>query len=235
MRRIFIGDIQGCLAPLDRVLRRLVLGSGDRVYCVGDLVNRGPDSLGVLRRVRGIGAQSVLGNHDMLLLRLAAGSTRREAPAELKPVLRADDAAELLDWLAERPIIHLDGDVVVVHAGIHPAWTDLAAVAPAVNRALPAHLAGPPDGRIAFATEVRYCDAEGRRPARDDPPPGPPFQPWDHWYAGAPTVAFGHWARRGLVVGPRVRGLDTGCVYGGQLTAWIAEEDRIVQVPGLGA
>ena len=235
MRRIFIGDIQGCLAPLDRLLRRLALGSGDRVYCVGDLVNRGPDSLGVLRRVRGLGAQSVLGNHDMLLLRLAAGSTRREAPAELRPVLRADDAAELLDWLAERPIIHLDGDVVVVHAGIHPAWTDLAAVAPAVNRALPAHLAGPHDGRIAFATEVRHCDAEGRRPARDDPPPGPPFQPWDHWYAGARTVAFGHWARRGLVVGPRVRGLDTGCVYGGQLTAWIAEEDRIVQVPGLGA
>ena len=235
MRRIFIGDIQGCLVPLDRLLRRLALGSGDRVYCVGDVVNRGPDALGVLRRLREIGAHGVLGNHDMLLLRLAAGTTRRQVPAALKPVLRADDAAELLDWLAQRPVMHVDGDVVVVHAGVHPAWTDLAAVAQAVNRALPAHLAGTPDERIAFAAEVRYCDAEGCRPARDDPPPGLPFEPWDHWYEGARIVVFGHWARRGLVVGTRVRGLDTGCVYGGQLTAWIAEEDRFVQVPGLGA
>jgi bis(5'-nucleosyl)-tetraphosphatase (symmetrical) len=235
MRRIFIGDIQGCLVPLDRLLRRLALGSGDRVYCVGDLVNRGPDSLGVLRRVREIGAHSVIGNHDMHLLQLAAGTRHREVPEALKPVLRADDAAELIDWLARRPVMHVDGDVAVVHAGVHPAWTDLSAVAPAVNRAMRAHLAGTPDERIAFATEVRNCDAEGRRPAQDDPPPGPPFKPWDHWYKGMRIVAFGHWARRGLVVGTRVRGLDTGCVYGGQLTAWIAEEDRFVQVPGLGA
>lgn len=235
MRRIFIGDIQGCRAPLDRLLLRLALRQDDRVYCVGDLVNRGPDSPGVLRRVRDIGACSVLGNHDLALLTLAAASARRKVPAALEPVLRAADAAALIDWLARQPVMLIDDDIVVVHAGLHPGWTNLSVVAAEVNRALPAHLGGSYDERIAFATEVRHCDAVGQRPVQDEPPPGPPFMPWDHWYKGPHTVVFGHWARRGLIAGARVRGLDTGCVYGSALTAWIAEEDRFVQVPGLGA
>ena len=233
MRRIFIGDIQGCLEPLDRLLRRLALRPDDRVYCAGDLVNRGPDSLGVLRRVREIGARSVLGNHDLSLLNFAGASARRNVPAELEPVLRAADAAELIDWLAHQPVLLVDGDIVVVHAGLHPQWMDLGAVAREVNRVVPEHLNGSSDERITFATKVRYCDASGHRPTQDDPLPGAPFMPWDHWYKGPQTVVFGHWARRGLVTGARVRGLDTGCVYGGALTAWIAEEDRFVQVPGL--
>ena len=88
------------------------------------------------------------------------------------------------------------------------------------------------DARIRYATEVRYCTADGERPSQDDPPPGPPFVPWDQLYRGERTVVFGHWSRRGLVVGHRLRGLDSGCVSGGPLTAWIAEEDRLVQVPG---
>jgi bis(5'-nucleosyl)-tetraphosphatase (symmetrical) len=79
---------------------------------------------------------------------------------------------------------------------------------------------------------VRYCDASGRQPDDDWPPPGPPFRPWDDFYAGRRRVVFGHWARRGLVVRPQCVGLDSGCCYGGQLSAWIAEEDRVVQVPG---
>jgi bis(5'-nucleosyl)-tetraphosphatase (symmetrical) len=233
MRRIFIGDIQGCRAPLDRLLLRLALRSDDRVYCVGDLVNRGPDSTGVLRRVRDIGARSVLGNHDLALLKLAAAPPGQRVPAQLRAVLDAADAAELIDWLARQPVMLFDGDIAVVHAGLHPEWTDLEGVAAEANRAVPAHLSGSPDERIAFATEVRYCDVHGHRPGQDDPPPGPPFMTWDHWYRGRHAVIFGHWARRGLVPGVRVRGLDTGCVYGGTLTAWIAEEDRFVQVPGL--
>ena len=85
---------------------------------------------------------------------------------------------------------------------------------------------------VDYAVNVRYCDAEGRRPARDWPPPGPPFRPWDDFYKGQRRVVFGHWARRGLVVRPQCVGLDTGCVYGGKLSAWIAEEDRVVQVDG---
>jgi len=83
-----------------------------------------------------------------------------------------------------------------------------------------------------YAVTVRYCDAAGARPAKDWPPPGLPYRPWDDFYSGRRRVVFGHWARRGLVVRKQCVGLDTGCVYGGQLTAWIAEEDRIVQVPG---
>jgi bis(5'-nucleosyl)-tetraphosphatase (symmetrical) len=82
---------------------------------------------------------------------------------------------------------------------------------------------------------VRFCDARGRRPARDDPPPPPPFLPWFEqpraWDPGGRTIVFGHWAQRGLVLAPGLRGLDTGCVWGGRLTAWIAEEDRCVDVP----
>jgi bis(5'-nucleosyl)-tetraphosphatase (symmetrical) len=87
---------------------------------------------------------------------------------------------------------------------------------------------------IDFATRVRYCTRDGQRPERDWPPPSAPFAPWYEFWeerADPRTVVFGHWARRGLVRRPRVVGLDTGCVWGKQLSAWIAEEDRLVSVP----
>jgi len=126
----------------------------------------------------------------------------------------------------------VEDDLVAVHAGVHPCWADLPAVAAALNAAVGAHVHQQTDERIAFATEVRYCDSRGRRPLQDEPPPSAPFRPWDDFYTGSRTVVFGHWAQRGLVNKARLRGLDTGCVYGGALTAWIAEEDRLVQVPG---
>jgi bis(5'-nucleosyl)-tetraphosphatase (symmetrical) len=230
MRRIFIGDVQGCAAELDALLAAIGLAAGDQVTLVGDLVNRGPDSLGVLRHARAIGARAVLGNHDFLLLRVA----RRRTPGEerFRDVLAAPDGPELLDWLGRQPVLALDDDIAVVHGGLHPRWDDLPGLAAEMNARVAEHVRGRSEPSIEFATTVRYCDAEGRRPPADDPPPPPPFEPWDRFYRGARTVVFGHWARRGLVVGPRLRGLDSGCVYGGALTAWIAEEDRIVQVPG---
>lgn len=231
MRRICVGDLQGCLEPLERLLAAVGFGGDDVLYSVGDLVNRGPDSLGVLRRLRDLGARCVLGNHDLALLRMAAGTAPTRHPL-LEPVLRAPDAPALLDWLAAQPVLHIEPDLAMVHGGLHPHWTDLPAAAATLNAAVDA--ARPEiDAGVRFATQVRHCDAEGARPPLDDPPPGPPFAPWDHWYRGARTVVFGHWAMRGLVHGPRIRGLDSGCVYGGPLTAWIAEEDRLVQVPGL--
>ncbi len=202
-RRIFVGDIQGCLAQLDDLLRVIGFRRGiDTLHPVGDLVNKGPDSAGVVRRAMELGAEPVLGNHD--LERLARGGL-------------AD--RELRDWLAAQPVVRVLPDLIMVHGGLHPRWgvEDLA------------HL---DEQQIEFATNVRYCDADGNRPPADWPPPGQPFEPWDHWYHGARRVVFGHWARRGLVHNDKVVGLDTGCVYGGPLTAWIAEEDRIVQVPG---
>jgi bis(5'-nucleosyl)-tetraphosphatase (symmetrical) len=232
MRRIFVGDVQGCLAQLDALLTRVGFGSGDRLYGVGDLVNRGPDSLGVLRRFRELEGRTVLGNHDLKLLRTAAGTNRAGGDDRFAMILAADDRDDLLDWLGRRPILHVEPGLAVVHAGLHPEWADLPSVAAALNAGVRDHVAGRRDAAIEFATEVRYCDPRGRRPERDHPPPELPFQPWDRFYAGRRTVVFGHWARRGLVVRPSLRGLDTGCVYGGSLSAWIAEEDRVVRVPG---
>ena len=232
MRRIFVGDIQGCLRQLDELLATLPLQPDDQLYSVGDLVNRGPDSLGALRRMRDLDARVVLGNHDLHLLRIAAGTSAPGKYDRLTAVLAASDRDELLAWLGAQPVMRVEDGVVIVHGGLHPTWTDVVSVAAELNAAVSDHVHRRSDARIRYATEVRYCDPHGTRPARDDPPPGPPFVPWDQFYHGARTVVFGHWARRGLVVAPRRRGLDSGCVYGGALTAWIAEEDRMVQVPG---
>jgi bis(5'-nucleosyl)-tetraphosphatase (symmetrical) len=232
MRRIFIGDVQGCLEQMESLLGAVAYGPGDHLYCVGDLVNRGPDSLGVLRRARALDAHAVLGNHDLKLLRIAAGAASPSRGDRLQAIFAAPDRDRLLDWLAAQPVLRVEPDVVVVHGGLDPTWADLPRVAADVNASVGAHVRGRSDPRIEFATEVRYCDASGRRPPEDVPPPGPPFAPWDRFYRGPRTVVFAHWARRGLVVLPRLRGLDTGCVYGGALTAWIAEEDRIVQIGG---
>lgn len=203
-RRIFVGDIQGCREPLERLLAAVVFDPDrDALYPVGDLVNKGPDSEGTLRLLRRLGAQSVLGNHDRYWL-----AARR---------IRDPDSHV---WLQAQPVVRDLGDVLVVHAGLHPHW-DVETLA---RRSLSPE-------EVEFATSVRYCTADGDRPDEDWPPPGPPFFPWDEFYRGRKRVVFGHWARRGLVRSPRVVGLDTGCVYGNVLSAWIAEEDRVVQVP----
>lgn len=203
VRRIFVGDIQGCLEPLVRLLRAVdfVRGS-DRLFPVGDLVDKGPDSPGTIDLLMQLEALPVLGNHDLHWLQKG----------------RLQDARRR-QWLESQPIVRVLDDLIVVHAGLHPSWDEarLAAL-------------GPPEQH--YAVNVRYCDAEGNRPKEDWPPPGPPYRPWDDFYRGRKRVIFGHWARRGLVVRPQCVGLDTGCVYGGKLTAWVAEQDRIVQVDG---
>lgn len=204
MRRIFVGDIQGCREPLERLLERVSFRPGvDRLHPVGDLVNKGPDSPGVMALLIGLGAEPVLGNHDLHYL-------RRDKP--LAPGQR--------EWLQRQPIVRVFDDLILVHGGLHPRWTE-------------EHLRRLSPEEQDYAVNVRYCDRDGNRPVADWPPPGPPFRPWDDFYRGRKRVVFGHWARRGLVVRTQCVGLDTGCVYGGKLSAWIAEEDRIVQVGGL--
>jgi bis(5'-nucleosyl)-tetraphosphatase (symmetrical) len=223
-RRIFIGDIQGCADELSRLLDRVAFDpSADELQPVGDFVNRGPDSAGVLRLMREHGAGGVLGNHDLHLLRVATGIEDPKPRDTIDDVLDAPDRDELLEWLAARPFVRAWPDVVLVHAGLHPRWKDperiLAGLDPLGD-----------DPAAEFVTHVRYCTASGRRPRRDDRDPGPPFAPWFRFYRAKRTVVFGHWSARGLIVEPRLRGLDTGCVWGGALTAWIAEEDRLVDV-----
>ncbi len=228
-RRVFVGDVQGCRDELLRLLDACEFDSAcDTLHPAGDVVNRGPDSLGTLRFLREIGAEGVLGNHDLHLLRAAAGARELGPKDTLDEVLTADDRDELLAWLAAQPFVRAWDDVVLVHAGLHPAWKDPVAALADID---PLER----DERSDFATRVRYCDAEGNRPDADWPAPEPPFEPWwRHWPADAKderVVVFGHWARQGLFLRPRLRGLDSGCVWGKELTAWIAEEDRLVQVP----
>jgi bis(5'-nucleosyl)-tetraphosphatase (symmetrical) len=226
-RRIFVGDIQGCRAELEELLERVRFDPlRDVLHPVGDFVNRGPDSAGVLRVCRALGAGGVLGNHDVHALRVAGGLRAKGKRDTLDALLAADDRDELLAWLAARPFVLGFEDVVCVHAALDPSWKD-----PLRELALLDPLREEPV--LAFAISARYCDEHGRRPRADWPPPPPPFRPWYEFWPRAGetrTVVFGHWARNGLVVRPKVRGLDTGCVWGGKLTAWIADEDRIVQV-----
>ncbi len=209
MRRIFVGDVHGCLVQLDALLAAVEFRPGtDVLHPVGDLVNRGPDSDGVLRRMIELGAEPVLGNHDLWWLQNAHA---------------VDPAFD--EWLRAQPVVRVFDDVIVVHAALHPHW----------DERMLAELASPEldSADVDFAVNVRYCTAEGERPPRDWPPPAQPFAPWDTFYSGTKRVVFGHWARRGLDVTDTVTALDSGCVYGRALSAWIPEEDRIVQVPGL--
>ena len=227
-RRIFVGDIQGCRTELERLLEKLAFDpAGDELHPVGDFVNRGPESAEVLRLCRTLQAGGVLGNHDVHLLRVARGLKPQSRRDTIQDVLAADDRKELLAWLGQRPFVKSWSDVLLVHAGVNPAWKDVEATLSALD---PLHA----DADLAFAISARYCSPCGDRPAEDWPPPGPPYRPWYEFYPRDPserrTVVFGHWARNGLVRRPLVIGLDTGCVWGGKLTAWIAEEDRIVQV-----
>jgi bis(5'-nucleosyl)-tetraphosphatase (symmetrical) len=214
----------------------------DRLVSVGDLVNRGPKSLAVLRLVRQLGADVILGNHERYLLSVVAG--RRRFEDTLDDVLAAQDLPELLDWLVHRPEpLIIVREWVAVHAGLPPGFR-LPADAAAANAAVrtvwrrpgslaerAARVVASPTAR--FLTTVRYCDAEGRTPREPDAVDPPGFLPWfAHWRPG-PIVAFGHWARLDPARArrPDLRFLDTGCVYGRELTGWLVEEDRLVSVP----
>ena len=177
--------------------------------------------------MRRLDAQPVLGNHDVHLLRVAAGTRSTGRRDTLDELLAAPDRDELLGWLAAQPFVRGFHDLVMLHAAIDPRADDPATALTGIDPLTP-------NPKSDFATRARYCDNNGERPAEDWPPPAAPFVPWfEHWEARPNeqrTVVFGHWARLGLVKRTRVRGLDTGCVWGKQLTAWIAEEDRFVQV-----
>lgn len=228
-----MGDLHGCADELEELLAALGYDPArHELWFVGDLVNRGPASARALRRVIELGADSVLGNHDLHLLRAAAGCRRRLRGDTLDDVLAAPDRDELLAWLRRRPLVREWDDLVLVHAGLHPDWEKPREVAAPLEAELARGRVPDEDPALRFLTTVRWCDARGSLPPKgSEPEPGSRFRPWDELYRGERLVVFGHWATRGLVRGERVRGLDTGCVWGGRLTAWVAEEDRFVSVP----
>lgn len=209
-----IGDIQGCRRCLERLLSRIDYDAGShRLWLVGDLVNRGPDSLGVLRYVRGLDAEVVLGNHDLHLLAVAVAARPLKRSDTFMDVLQARDCDELLEWLAHRPLVVRDDEAgwLMVHAGLPPSWDPDTAVrlAREVEQQLPSiyrerrvlermygddperwdeALSGMARFRfiINAATRMRFCDAQGRLALAYSGPPGsqaPPYRPWFELWA----------------------------------------------------
>lgn len=264
-----VGDIQGCYSAFCRLLDRIAFDPGrDRLWLVGDLVNRGGRSLQVLRRVYELreSVACVLGNHDLHLLAAAerypdSGSGN----AEFDAILAAPDSRELLDWLLHRPLLHSDAalDWLMVHAGIPPDW-DLdrarrlaARVATALRGSergtyLRTMYGNSPerwrrsldrDAELRVITNaltrMRFCDADGRMSFGDSGPPGsqrtPGHRPWFEWPQRIPArpIVFGHWSALGAYDQNGVVCLDSGCVWGGPLTAMRLDGDReCIQVSG---
>ena len=247
-----IGDIQGCYDELLELLDLIGFDPRqDRLWFAGDLVNRGPQSLETLRFVRSLDAVAVLGNHDLHLLAAACDPRQLKRKDTLHAILEAPDAAELLEWLRCRPLLHHDETLgyTMIHAGLPPQWdlnTALACAAE-VERVLrgdgyraffaemygnePATWSASLKGtaRLRFITNcftrLRYCDSDGRLALEEKGPPGsqrahlmPWFEvPWRN--SRDMRVLFGHWSTLGAHDAPGIHALDTGCLWGGSLTA----------------
>ncbi len=243
-----IGDIQGCYEPFMRLLERIHFDPmTDRLWLVGDLVNRGPGSLEVLRflvRHRDV-VTAVLGNHDVYALARAHGVTKPTDDETLGELLAAPDRDELFAWLGQLPFMHEGDDHTMVHAGLLPAW-DLA-TARAEARATEAALREDPAAllhayfnqkrpawsptlsgvdrlvaTIGVLTRIRFVDGEGRFVSGSgvpENPPAPGLVPWFRKRADDTAMVFGHWASLGLWLEGKVLALDSGCVWNGSLTA----------------
>ena len=274
MALYLIGDVQGCNAALQRLLDEISFSpSRDTLFFLGDLVNRGPDSAGVLRRLMSYGtaAQCVLGNHDLHLLAAAHGARKPSRKDTLNEVINAPDRAAMLDWLRWQPMAilrpHHGIDYLMVHAGVLPAWSAIKTMT--LANEVETILRGPdlpdflhqmygnaPNGWndklvgvdrlrviVNALTRLRFCTLTGEMEfsVSDGPDAAPPgFLPWfdvpDRQSADV-CVAFGHWSTLGWLDRTDVLSLDTGCVWGGCLSALQLAQDKheptreLIQVP----
>lgn len=265
-----IGDVQGCFAALQQLIEKVRFDPiRDRLWFVGDLVNRGLDSLSVLRYVKGLGqaAVTVLGNHELHLLAVAAGVLPPHRKDTFHDILTAPDRDELLTWLRQQRLLYQERNFLLLHAGLLPQWTvpmvihlaqdveqalrsdgyrDLLAYLYKVGylsnqglRLWTESLTGMERmGVITNAlTKLRVCSEQGEMELSHKGPPATAPQGFIPWFqvpgrkSADATVIFGHWAALGLKVQDKVLALDSGCVYGRQLTAVRLEDRRIFQVP----
>lgn len=258
MPRYAIGDIQGCHAALLRLLDRLPADA--LLWLTGDLVNRGPDSVATLRVVRDMGdrARTVLGNHDIHLLAVAAGVRKPGRQDTLDELLQAPDAEDLLSWLRHQPLAIAEQGFLMVHAGVLPQWTTEQVLALAAE--VEAQLRGPgwkeflgaifgPGGErwssdlqrterqrviVNALTRIRFCTADGvmdlkTKEGAGGAPAG--HMPWfdvPDRQTRDTVLVTGHWSTLGLVLRDNLIALDTGCVWGGCLSAVRLDPD-----PGL--
>ena len=254
-RTFAVGDLQGCLKPLQCLLQRVAFDPAvDRLWLVGDLVNRGPQSLETLRFLFAMrhALVCVLGNHDLHLLAVAHNIERLKRGDTLREILAAPDAAELLDWLRQQPLLHFDEarNTALVHAGIPPQW----GIRKALRRASEVEQALRDDARLPlfldgmygneparwhgelkgvarlrvitnYFTRMRFCRADGTlelksKEGLETAPSG--YAPWFKHpgrKARGVRILFGHWAAlEGQCDEPNVYTLDSGCVWGGQMT-----------------
>ena len=268
MATYIIGDIQGCYDPLQRLLEKVRFDpAADQLWCAGDLVNRGGQSLETLRLLEGLGDRftMTLGNHDLYLLkenwRFPEGGC---ANREMDIILRAHDRQRLMDWLQIQPIAHWSAKnkVLMVHAGVVPQWTikQTMACAAEVEQALRSKKSGKffskmnknlvrrwRDDRKGWKrlrlisnilTRLRFCDSNGKILSSPSGPPGSQPASYKPWFKHKNrrtrdiTIVFGHWAALGLRLKKRTICLDTGCVWGGRLSALRLEDRQLFQVPG---
>ena len=258
-----IGDIQGCYTELRQLLEQIRFDPvADKVWLVGDLVNRGPGSLEVLRLVKSLGdsAVTVLGNHDLHLLAVAEGVAELNRNDTLDEILNAPDRDELLRWLRNQRLMYAQGGYVLVHAGLLPQWS--VAQAGSLAREVEAALRG--DDHVKFLahmygnaphdwddeltghqrlrvivnafTRMRICTKEGEMEFKfkgevENIPAG--YMPWfdvPKRASSKATVICGHWSALGLLVNEKVIALDTGCLWGGPMSAIRLEDRQLFQV-----
>ncbi len=263
-----IGDLQGCLTSFQHLLERIHFDEQrDSLWLTGDLVNRGPDSLGTLRFVRALGDRviTVLGNHDLHLLAVAANDGHGlRAGDTLQAILHAPDRDELLTWLAQRPLLHHDPQLrtTLIHAGLPAEWSieEARTYAEEVSMAMATDGRGfytqmygnEPDRwtprltrteRLRFIvnclTRLRMVDAAGKAIFKFKLHPRLAPANTLPWFAvpgrrsRRTRIIFGHWSTLGLYEGHGVVGLDTGCVWGRELTAYRLDQPApLVTVPG---
>lgn len=263
MATYVIGDIQGCFEAFKELLVAMAYNpANDRLWLAGDLVNRGENSIDTLRWCMDHDDHitAILGNHDLHLLAVAEGFVPPHRNDTLDEILDAPDRAEVLDWLRRRPMLHREGDWLMVHAGLLPEWTP--ELAEALARELEAVLRGPGyrdflarmygneprrwDPSLAgqdrlrlvanAMTRLRYLHPDGDMEYQHKCAPADAPAELVPWYAmpdrqsRGVRVLFGHWSTLGLLAGEDVVSLDTGCLWGGQLSAIRLEDSRLYQV-----
>jgi bis(5'-nucleosyl)-tetraphosphatase (symmetrical) len=258
-----IGDVQGCDGALQRLVEQIQFDPvSDRLWFVGDLVNRGPDSLKVLRYIKSLGTSAVvvLGNHDLFLLAVAEGIATLSAQDTLQPILTATDRDELLGWVRQQRLLYHEAPFVLVHAGLLPQWSVreaeelarevetalwspyykdvLRALYPSKHLQWSSDLTGPT--RLAtiikVLTRLRACSTDGLMESSYSGPPDhipAGFVPWfkiENRERQDTIIVCGHWASLGLHCEKNLLAIDSGCVWGRQLTAIRLEDRTIFQV-----
>lgn len=262
-----IGDVQGCYEALHRLTQQIGFDpTTDRLWFVGDLVNRGPDSLSVLRYIKQLGDQAVavLGNHDLFLLAVAEGIATLRPEDTLQAILDSPDRDELLSWLRKQPLFYREGPVAMVHAGLLPQWSMdeteqlarevetglrgptyrevLRALYPSKHLQWTPNLTGPTKLAtiIKVLTRLRACSPDGRMESSYNGHPDRIPSGYFPWFTipgrrhGNTTIVCGHWAALGLHCEDRLLAIDSGCVWGRQLTAVRLEDRKIFQVENHG-